>query len=100
MKAEHTGKENARNVAARPDARVARRIEELLREQLGERGVDPAALAPHEIAAHMLCQMEDDGSMTSVWTGEPLLFVTPETIRRGEERSTLWRMFTRDDPSA
>lgn len=82
----------------RPNAQVARRIEELLREQLGEMGVNPASLEPHEITTHMLCRVEDDNSMTYLWKGTPLLYVTPEPAQRGEERSVVWRMFTRDDP--
>lgn len=82
----------------KPNAQVARRIEELLREQLGELGINAVALEPHEIAAHMVCQVEDDNSMTYLWKGEPILYVTPEVVWRGEERSVMWRMFTRDDP--
>jgi hypothetical protein len=63
-------------------------------------GVNPAALAPHEIAAHMLCEVEDDNSMTYLWKGTPILFVHPEPVQRGTETSTVWRMFTRDDPDA
>ena len=82
----------------RPDAGVAARVEELLREQLGELGVRVSALEPHEIAAGMSCEIGDDNSLTYSWKGVPLLHVSPEIIRRDGEDVVRWRMFTRDDP--
>lgn len=81
----------------RPNLQVAARVEELLREQLEERGINPRALAPEDIAAHMHCHLAPDGSMTYLWKGDPILYVTPEKKLRNGETSVLWRMFTRDD---
>ena len=39
--------------APRPNLQVAARVEELLREQLEELGVNPRTLAPEDIAANM-----------------------------------------------
>lgn len=79
--------------APKPNADVARRVEELLREQLGEIGVNAARLEPHEIAAGMACNVGPDNSMTYFWRGEPLLRIVPEQSDGG----VAWRMFTRDD---
>ena len=79
--------------APRPTPDVARRVEELLREQLYEMGEDDSHLTAEAINAKMQCILEDDGSMTYYWDEYPILFVTPE-IR---ENSVMWRMFTRDD---
>ena len=86
--------------APRPNLQVAARVEELLREQLEELGVNPRKLPPEEIAANMHCHLAPDGSMTYLWKGEPILHVTPEKLvdEHGEE-SVLWRMFTQDDIS-
>ncbi len=81
----------------RPDKRVAARIEDLLREQLAERGVSVSGLSPSDIATGMTCALAPDGSMTYYWENEPILFVRPEHRERDGERSVLWRMFTRDD---
>ena len=86
------------NDIPRPNFQVAARVEELLREQLEELGVNPRKLAPEDIAANMHCHLAPNGSMTYLWKGEPLLHVTPEKLvdENGAE-SVLWRMFTKDD---
>ena len=66
--------------APRPNLQVAARVEELLREQLEELGVNPRKLAPEEIAANMHCHLAPNGSMTYLWKGEPMLHVTPEKL--------------------
>ena len=84
--------------APRPNLQVAARVEELLREQLEELGVNPRKLAPEDIAAHMHCHLAPDGSMTYLWKGEPMLHVMPEKlVDENGETSVLWRMFTKDD---
>lgn len=83
--------------APRPTPAVARRVEELLREQLREAGVDPAALSPRDIAADMVCRVAPDNSLTYLWRGTPLLHVTPEVQSGPDGESVRWRMFTRDD---
>lgn len=87
--------------APRPNLQVAARVEELLREQLEELGVNPRTLAPEDIAANMHCHLAPNGSMTYLWKNEPMLYVTPETLvdENGAE-SVLWRMFTKDDIAA
>ena len=89
---------NSQEQAPRPNFKVAARVEELLREQLEELGVNPRKLAPEEIAANMHCHLAPNGSMTYIWKGEPMLHITPEKLvdEKGEE-SVLWRMFTKDD---
>ena len=77
----------------RPTPEVGRRVEELLREQLEERGVNPRALLPEEISRGMECRIAPDNSRTYFWKGEAILHVTPEV----RADSVLWRMFTRDD---
>ena len=83
--------------APKPNLQVAARVEELLREQLEERGVNPRNLAPEDIAAGMTCHLAPDGSMTYFWKEEPLLYVTPEKREKDGEHSVYWRMFTKDD---
>ena len=84
--------------APRPNLQVAARVEELLREQLEELGVNPRKLAPEDIAANMHCHLAPDGSMTYLWKGEPMLHVMPEKlVDENGEASVLWRMFTKDD---
>ena len=83
--------------APRPNLQVAARVEELLREQLEELGVNPRSLTPEEIASHMHCHIAPDNSMTYLWKGEPILYITPEIKMRDGEESVLWRMFTKDD---
>ena len=83
--------------APRPNLQVAARVEELLREQLEELGVNPRSLTPEEIASYMHCYIAPDNSMTYLWKGEPILYVTPEIKMRDGEESVLWRMFTKDD---
>ena len=73
---------------------VAARVEELLREQLSELGVEVAQLQPHEIAEHMKCDVFSDDSMIYYWKGEPLLRVEPEP---SDDGNTHWRMYTKDD---
>ena len=89
---------NPQEQAPRPNLQVAARVEELLREQLEELGVNPRKLAPEEIAANMHCHLAPNGSMTYLWKGKPMLYVTPEKLvdENGAE-SVLWRMFTKDD---
>ena len=89
---------NSQERIPRPNLQVAARVEELLREQLEELGVNPRKLAPEDIAANMHCHLAPDGSMTYIWKGEPMLHVMPEKLmdENGEE-SVLWRMFTKDD---
>ncbi len=85
--------DSSSSLPPRPTPEVAQRIEELLREQLAERGINPGALLPEEISRHMECHIAQDNSMTYFWKGEAILHVMPE-IRTD---SVLWRMFTRDD---
>lgn len=73
---------------------VAARVEELLREQLSELGIEIAKLEPHVIAENMKCDVFSDDSMIYYWKGEPILRVEPESTQAG---STSWRMFTKDD---
>lgn len=84
----------------RPDAHVAARVEELLREQLFEIGVNPASLSPHDIIEHMTCALAPDNSMTYAWKGQALLHVTPEIHHDPEGECVRWRMFTTDDTPA
>ncbi len=83
----------------KPNLQVAARVEELLREQLEELGVNPRTLAPEDIAARMHCQIAPDNSLTYLWQGRPILYVTPEKKQCNGEESVIWRMFTRDDNS-
>lgn len=83
--------------APRPDARVARRVEELLREQLQEMGINPSLLQPHEIAAHMTCRIAPDNSMTYSWKNQAILSIVPEVDSGPDETIVRWRMFTQDD---
>ena len=53
----------------RPTPEVGRRVEELLREQLEERGVNPRALLPEEISRGMECRIAPDNSMAHVHPG-------------------------------
>lgn len=77
--------------ATRPTPEVAARIEELLREELIELGENPQSLEPAEIAKHMVCEVQDDSSMTYIWKGTPILHVQPEK----DEDMVRWRMFTK-----
>ncbi|MGN1037863.1 MAG: hypothetical protein ACI4P0_00535 [Mailhella sp.] len=81
----------------KPNLQVAARVEELLKEQLEEKGVNPRSLRPEEIAARMTCHIAPDNSMTYAWDGDPILYVTPEKREHDGEPSVLWRMFTKDD---
>ena len=83
--------------APKPNLQVAARVEELLREQLEERGVNPRRLTPEDIVANMTCHIAPDNSMTYLWKNEPILHITPEKHEQNGESSVLWRMFTRDD---
>lgn len=85
------------------DPGVAERVEELLREQLVERGIEVSKTEPHVIAAHMRCHVEDDNSMTYFWDDDPLLRVFPEVLPLHPESpksledgeiKVHWRMFT------
>ena len=82
-----------RSTPPRPTPEVGRRVEELLGEQLEERGVKPRALRPEEISRDMKCYIAPDNSMTYFWRGEAILHVMPEV----RPDSVLWRMFTGDD---
>ncbi|OBQ46432.1 hypothetical protein [Halodesulfovibrio spirochaetisodalis] len=73
---------------------VAARVEELLREQLSELGIEVSKLEPHEIAENMTCDVFSDESMIYYWKGEPVLRIEPESDSDG---STTWRMYTKDD---
>lgn len=81
--------------APKPDLRVLRRVEELLREQLVELGDDPSLLPPHEISRHMHCAVHESGALSYAWKGTPILDVTPEAQPDGK---ITWRLFTRDTP--
>ncbi len=73
---------------------VAQRVEELLREQLRELGVNPTTLSPHEIAAHMNCDVWPDKTMVYSWKEVPILRVTPV---QKDDGSVSWRMFTGEE---
>ncbi|SIO34677.1 hypothetical protein [Halodesulfovibrio marinisediminis] len=73
---------------------VAARVEELLREQLSELGIEVSKLEPHVIAENMKCDVFSDDSMIYYWKGDPILRVMPES---SEDGTTSWRMFTKDD---
>ncbi len=81
--------------SVKPDLETMRRVEELLREQLIERGEDPSSLPPHDIARHMRCAVHPDGAMAYDWKGLPILDVLPEPRADG---TVQWRFFTRDTP--
>lgn len=72
-----------------------RRVEELLREQLLELGVNPEELPAHEIARGMHCGVRADGALSYSWKGTPILDVLPEPQDDGR---TQWRLFTRETP--
>ncbi|UZP68991.1 hypothetical protein N1030_08500 [Desulfovibrio mangrovi] len=75
--------------------KVAARVEELLREQLEEMGVDISKLEPHVISESMRCDVYPDESMVYSWKETQLLRVVPE---KDEEGLVIrWRMFTKDD---
>ncbi|MDL2279431.1 hypothetical protein LJC15_02045 [Desulfovibrio sp. OttesenSCG-928-G11] len=84
-----------RPTMARPDLALMRRIEELLREQLAERGEDPDHLPAELIARHMHCGVSKNGALAYVWKGDPILDVNPEPLPGGGVR---WRIFIRDTP--
>lgn len=75
-------------------SKVAARVEELLREQLEELGETPGAIAPHDMAANMRCEIWPDDTMIYMWKTLPILRVSAE---RHDDGSVTWRMFTRDD---
>ena len=77
----------------KPTPEVAVRVEELLREQLFERGIKIIELAPEKIKKSMECHIAPDQSMTYFWDNEALLHVVPEK----QDDAVLWRMFTKDD---
>lgn len=79
----------------RPTPEVAKRIEELLQEQLYELGVNVKNLKPEEIAKSMKCHIAPDNSMTYYWNNHAILDVIPE-IQKGTQ-FVKWRMFTKDD---
>lgn len=75
--------------------KVAARVEELLREQLEEMGVDISKLEPHVISENMRCDVYPDESMVYSWKDTQLLRVVPEKDEEG--LVVRWRMFTKDD---
>ncbi|MFV0423305.1 hypothetical protein [Oleidesulfovibrio sp.] len=77
--------------------KIAARVEELLREELLELGVNPSRLEPHEIAENMRCEVRPDETMIYMWKNQPILRVVPE---RHEDGTVTWRMFTRDEAMA
>lgn len=77
----------------RPTPEVAQRIEELLREQLYELGINVKELDPNDIAKHMKCHVGPNNSMTYFWKEEMILDIVPEP----KDGSITWRMFTKDD---
>jgi len=77
----------------RPNVQVAKRIEELLHEQLHEMGIDVKKLDPSEIAKSMKCHISPDNSMSYFWNNHAILNVVPEH----KDGSIIWRMFTKDD---
>lgn len=77
----------------KPTPEVAKRIEELLTEQLYELGVNVKALTPEEISTHMKCHVAPDNGLTYFWKNRGILEVFPEV----KEDSVVWRMFTPDD---
>lgn len=79
--------------APQPNTQVAARIEELLREQLEEMGVNLKALTPEEISAHMKCHIGPDNSLSYFWKNIAILDVIPEETPDGIN----WRMFTKED---
>lgn len=79
--------------APQPNAQVAARIEELLREQLEEMGVNLKTLTPEEISANMKCHIGPDNSLSYFWKNIAILDVIPEQTEDG----TNWRMFTKED---
>lgn len=76
-----------------PNTQVAARIEELLREQLEEMGVNIKKLTPEEISANMKCHIGPDNSLSYFWKNTAILDVIPEQTEDG----TNWRMFTKED---
>ena len=70
------------------------RVEELLKEQIAALGEDPAAIPPQDYAAHMRCEVHNDGSMIYSWREMPVLRLVPEKTEKG---TIYWRMFTPDE---
>ena len=79
----------------KPDKQIMHRVEELLREQLEELGIDIASLPPERIAESMHCAVYPSGLLCYSWQGRPLLDVEPEELSDGSLR---WRFFTRENP--
>ena len=71
------------------------RVEELLREQLDDLGIEIARLSPHEITSNMHCALYADGTLSYSWQGKPVLSVEPEEQGDGSVR---WHFFTRPEP--
>ena len=69
-------------------------IEALLKEQIKEMGEDPEKIQPHEYAAQMRCEVQDDGAMIYLWREMPILRMVPE---KQEDGKIYWRMFTPDE---
>lgn len=81
------------NELFKPNAQVANRIEELLREQLEELGVSIKNLTPDEISQNMKCHVGPDNSLSYFWKNTAILDVVPEETENGIN----WRMFTKED---
>lgn len=79
-------------VKHKPDLEVLQRVEELLRDELAERGIDVSKLQPHEISAAMSCGVHPDGALSYVWNNEPVLDALPEEQADGTVR---WRLLAR-----
>lgn len=92
MKKKESPLEN-QTATPRPNAQVAKRIEELLHEQLYEMGINAKKLSPNEIAKSMKCHVAPDNSMTYYWNNCAILDIVPEP----HDGSIIWRMFTKDD---
>lgn len=68
----------------KPNARVAQRIEELLREQLEELGVNIKRLTLDEISANMKCHIGPDNSLSYFGKTEPYLTLFGNDRKRHE----------------
>lgn len=76
----------------KPGADVLKRVEELLREELAERGIAVDRLPPHVISGTMRCGVHPDGALSYVWDNEPILDAVPEVA---EDGAVTWRLLAR-----
>lgn len=83
------------NQHPKPDLQTMQRVEDFLRQELEELGVDITELLPHEITENMHCSVYPDGTLSYSWKERPLLNVEPEEKADGEIR---WRLYTRSEP--